>query len=114
MNKIFEEIDKFIKSPNRNQWIYTDEMSIYVRKSKRPLCGELIDFFDLATINVTCPGKGMFTKFINEFMKKYPDLNIYIESVLTARFQNFIYNKLKFKRYYMYEGCFYKLSENER
>ena len=112
MINIFDEIDKFIESPAKNQWIHSNEMYIYVRKSKRLIGTEYVDFFDLATINVNSPGKGVFTKFIDEFVKRYPDLNIYIESVLTERFRNFISCKLKFEKYPIYDNCFYKISEN--
>jgi hypothetical protein len=100
VDDILNQIDIFINSKQRNLWIGNDSIRIYIRKSKRIFKGQFYDFFDFASIEVENPGQGLFTKILKEFEKKYPDKNIFIESVLTERFANYIKNVLGFETQY--------------
>ena len=97
VDDILNKIDQFLNSQQRNMWIQNKAIKIYVRKSKRFFKGQMYDFFDFATIEVKKPGQGLFTQILNKFEEKYPDKNIFIESVLTDRFADYIKNKLGFE-----------------
>lgn len=97
VDDILNKIDQFLNSSQRNMWVQNKAIKIYVRKSKRFFKGQMYDFFDFATIEVKKPGQGLFTQILNKFEEKYPDKNIFIESVLTDRFADYIKNKLGFE-----------------
>lgn len=100
MEEIFVELEMFLKLPLRNKWIRSDVLKIYVRKSKRLLEGQHMDCIDLASMEVIEEenyGKGIFTKFLEEFMKRYSEHNIFVESILTKRFALF-FERHGFKR----------------
>jgi hypothetical protein len=47
---IADQLHNFLKTTfPKNIWISSDNISIYVRKSKRNVNGEFLDFLDLAT-----------------------------------------------------------------
>lgn len=95
--KIFSEIDKFLKGPERNKWISDGMVEIYIRKSKRFIEGKLQDFFDFATINIeeSIRGQKVFTNLLENFISKYPH-NIYVESILNPAVSH-ILKKFGFK-----------------
>lgn len=97
VDDILNKIDDFLLSPVKNTWIENDEIKIYVRKSKRYFKSQVFDFFDFATIDVENTGHGLFTQILKKFEEKYPEKNIFIESVLTERFADYIKNKLGFE-----------------
>lgn len=99
VDDILSQIDDFINSNQRSLWISNDAIKIYIRKSKRYYKGQILDFFDFATIEATETGQGLFTKILNEFEKTYPDKNIFIESVITDRFKDTIKNKWGFEEF---------------
>jgi hypothetical protein len=114
IDDILNQISNFLNSNLRNLWISNDEIEIFIRKSKRIFNGNTYDFFDFATINVTEPNNGLFTKILKKFEEKYPDKNIFIESVLTERFANYIKNVLKFEEETPnYSNNFYKIKSNK-
>ena len=90
--KIFESLNsmdilmKFINSNDRSKWIIIEgKMDVYIRKSKRSIDGELINFIDLANFNIPNDKnkrKGLFTRFLLECDKL--DMNLYIENVLNS------------------------------
>ena len=96
IDDILNKISIFLDSGLRNAWIDNDSIKIYIRKSKRVFKGNVYDFFDFANIEVTEPGTGLFTKILEKFEEIYPTKNIFIESVLTERFSNYIKNVLNF------------------
>ena len=97
VNNILDQISIFLNSNDNRRWIGNDAISIYIRKSKRSFNGQIYDFFDFATIETTKTGTGLFTQILKRFEEIYPDKNIYIESVLTDRFANYIKNVLGFE-----------------
>lgn len=97
VDDILNQISDFLKSNMKNTWIGNESISIYIRKSKRPYKNEMLDFFDFATIDVVETGNGLFTQIVKRFEELYPNMNIFIESVLTDRFASYIKNKLEFE-----------------
>lgn len=97
VDDILNQIAAFLKSNNNRTWIGNDAISIYIRKSKRSFKRQMYDFFDFASIDATETGTGLFTQILKKFEEIYPDKNIYIESVLTDRFANYIKNILGFE-----------------
>lgn len=97
VDEILNQISDFLKSNMKNTWIGNESISIYIRKSKRPYKNEMLDFFDFATIDVVETGNGLFTQIVKRFEELYPNMNIFIESVLTDRFASYIKNKLEFE-----------------
>jgi len=85
---IFKQLDLFLKSPSRNQWLHDDPenpiMSVYVRKSRRLINGSSKDFFDLASITIDEShwGQKIFQNFLKRLVSDYP-FNIYVESILS-------------------------------
>lgn len=113
VDDVLNKIDQFLNSPQKNMWIGNDEIKIYIRKSKRIFKGKMYDFFDFATIEVENTGQGLFTQILKKFEEKYPDKNIFIESVLTDRFADYIKNKLGFEEPEdNYNRNFYKIKNN--
>lgn len=103
MSTELSQIKTFLESPLTNTYISTKEMNLYVRKSKRFLEGKIYNCFDLARILVYEPnrGKGIFTKFYKELVSTYPEMNIFVESILNERFaERLKFLGLKEKRYY--------------
>lgn len=96
-DKIFSEIGKFLKGPERNKWISDGMVEIYIRKSKRFIEGKLQDFFDFSTINIeeSIRGQKVFTNLLENFISKYPH-NIYVESILNPAVSH-ILKKFGFK-----------------
>lgn len=85
------QLHKFLKSGQRNAWLFCDDKDVYVRRSHRihPETNQVLHCFDIANISVQAPGTGAFTRFFAE-LKRCLDRNefdaIYIESVQNADF----------------------------
>ena len=103
VNDFLVELDLFMKSNLRNQWILLDELKIYVRQSKRYHNKTTIDCLDLATIEIHKRGTGLFTMLLKAVLERYD--NVFIESILEKRFYNFLLKpEFGFEKY-MVEGC---------
>jgi hypothetical protein len=91
-----QEFKLFLSSNQKNAWIYFDEGSIYLRKSKRnnprPCSGientTFIDFIDLANVQMNTPRQGDFTRILNWLEQQ--ELNLMVESVLDAWFADWL------------------------
>jgi hypothetical protein len=69
--------------------------SLYVRKGRRYIDGQVVDkVFDIASIDVTKPGTGTFTRFLDRIP---PDYGIYVENVFPLYFRDKLL-KLGFKQ----------------
>ena len=77
--------DFILKSFPKNKWIINDEISLYVRKSKRLINGDMYNFLDLASIEIENKGQGILTQITKSIENKYPKLNLYVESILNKR-----------------------------
>jgi hypothetical protein len=87
---IIVQLREFLSKPfPRNKWISSDNISIYVRQSKRFINGEHLDFLDLATIDIDPMGEKIFINLLDRIEKEFHMYNIFIESILSDRFLNF-------------------------
>lgn len=118
MSDIYKEIKGFIRSPLRNGYITDDVFNIYVRKSRRAIQTkngrEIVRFFDIANITVRddVQGQGHFQKFLEQLFLKFPELNIYIECILSPIVVH-ICEKFEFTKDIVYSQDinYYKLSK---
>jgi hypothetical protein len=90
INEFMTMLDLFLKSKENRKWIVTDDVKIYVRKSKRYQNKQMYDCLDLASIEIGDTGKGLFTELFETILDKYKNKNIFVESILEKRFYNFI------------------------
>ena len=88
-------LDKFIKEvtvASRNFPInaYTrwGTLTVYVRVGPRYLDGTLYEHvIDIANVTADVPGKGAFTRLVQHLRSTYPTFSLYVECVLSARFE---------------------------
>jgi hypothetical protein len=65
--------------------------SLYVRLSARFIDDALFfPVFDVASLEVRNKGQGVFTRRIQQVRAKYPNLPIYVESVVNERFARYL------------------------
>ena len=87
-------IDKFLLDSSivsrMNQWIDTDELHLYIRKSERFLEGTWFTVIDIASITVSKPGKGYFKNLLAYIQKSCLDDGLYIESVVNPDLYRFL------------------------
>ncbi len=87
-------IDKFLLDsstvPRISQWIDTNELHLYIRKSKRFLEGRWVTVIDIASITVAKPGKGYFKNLLAYLQKSCLDNGLYIESVVNPDLYKFL------------------------
>lgn len=114
VDDIMIQISVFLNSKENRRWIVNDAIRIYVRKSKRIFHNNFYDFFDFASIEATETGTGLFTQIIKKFEERYPNKNIYIESVLSPRFAKYIETVLGFEKpdEINISSNFYKIKNN--
>ena len=96
--EIISEINDFLESDEKNKWITNECFHIYVRKSKRCVNKKFYDFFDIAHIEIYPNNEGIFSYFLNKIENTFM-VNIYVESILTKRFKNYLIEKKKFEPY---------------
>ncbi len=96
---IFIQLEQFMQSPLRNKWLEDDNIKVYVRKSQRNIGqNKLYSFLDLASFEVVEQNKGTFTNFLTELLRRYPNVNLYVESILNPKVEsilkkfNFVYH----------------------
>lgn len=104
-----QEIQMFILNEerwtNRNRWFEISKLKVYMRRGTHYIDEKFVQCIDVASVEVEedVRGEGRFTHFLEDLEafldKERPDLLIYVENVLEARFQDF------FKRRLNYEQC---------
>ena len=84
----------FVKSKLKVEWLYGDNMHIYVRKSQRFIKdsdnSKFEECLDIANIQVDDEhqGKGLFTSLLKSVVEDYSHMNIYIESIQNPAVQH--------------------------
>ncbi len=74
---------EFLDGSKPNAYVQHPGFSyLYVRSTQR--FG--VETIDLANLEAEVPGSGAFTQLVNHLRSAYPDLGIYVESVLNTRF----------------------------
>lgn len=83
--------------------------SLYVRVSQRYIDGRVLRMvIDLANIEAFKPGTGAFRNLVTHLRKTYPQATIYVEQVLSQRFQEGLL-RLGFTRRGDFEPSYYLL-----
>lgn len=84
---IEKQFDKFINEPslNKNKWLESESIIVYVRYRKRMIDSEFIYVIDIANVTVeSCKRrKGIFRNFMKH-VESY-NIPIYIESIMSPR-----------------------------
>ena len=90
MKHVGDRILTFIESNQKNTWLHSREIHIYIRNAHHRLDTTIEKTIDLATIEISekLRGKGKFTKLL-EYLEEQVNRPIYIENVLEERFQKF-------------------------
>jgi hypothetical protein len=97
----------------RREWLYGDDMEVYVRRSVPRLLNDRTrrQTLDIANVTVYNRGQGIFTAFLTEVHAINPWGVTYVESVLDERFGNFLLKQ----GFILHEGTlppsYYKISE---
>jgi GNAT superfamily N-acetyltransferase len=106
-----KEVDLFLLSGRRSQWLFYPFMKIYVRRGIR-IHGET---FDVASINVDEDeqGKGIFTAWLTELERHLEGkLPIYIENIQNARLVRFFKRRPGYRKVFIpgsdFDICFIK------
>lgn len=74
---------EFLDGSKPNAYVQHPGFSyLYVRSTQR--FG--VETIDLANLEADVPGNGAFTQLVKHLRSSYPDLGIYVESVLNTRF----------------------------
>jgi GNAT superfamily N-acetyltransferase len=85
MATITEQLDEFIASRLRNQWIGDEKMNVYVRRGRRVLIpdGWMFDMLDIAAVEVEPPfqRQGLWTRFLAYACQAHPWAATYLECV---------------------------------
>lgn len=89
-------LDSFIKKhtptfhfPNNAYVKEPGFKTLYVRVTRRYILGKVAHpVLDIAYVEAIKPGNGTFTGLVKKLQGKYPDLNIFVESVLNKRFRS--------------------------
>jgi len=89
------KLDEFIAPRLKDIWMFPRNQyvehpgwkSLYVRVSQRLVDHGMRTVIDLANIESDEPGRGAFRELVAHLRKTYPDFPIYVEQVLTPRFE---------------------------
>ena len=86
-------LEEFIKMGKQrrflsNEWVTAEGFSgLYVRFGQRYIDGERVkDVLDLSNMTAEVPGNGAFTRLLKFLREEHPELTLYVENVMTARF----------------------------
>jgi hypothetical protein len=109
---IIQEIKELLNSKNmfpRNKWILTDNVKLYIRKSKRFIENEMRDFLDISSVEVEPKGEKLFTNLLDRIEKEFSDKNIFVESILNDRLYEFLLKRGYLKTNDEFDKNLYKL-----
>ena len=85
---------------------HPDFSTLYVRVTTRYINNQYVKTIDLANLEAKNPGNGSFKKLVNYLLDKYPEYTLYVECVLTERFQKGLI-KMGFTKISYYTDCYY-------
>lgn len=87
---MIEDIKKLLVKGRGNVWLYGPNISVYVRVSRRYL--DMMgydDVLDISNVSAEVTGMGTFTALIDKIEAECGANAIYIENVMTHRFEGF-------------------------
>jgi hypothetical protein len=78
-------ITEFVAGPRRAQWVYADELHVYLRKSHRyvPTYDRMFKVIDIADITVTNPRQGTFKALLAFLQDEVCEEGVFVECVLS-------------------------------
>lgn len=79
--RVIEQLKEFLVGHEYNAWLYSEEISVYVRKGYHPLNDKGEYTLDIASVEVHWKRKGIWTQFIKEVCELNPYTATYIENV---------------------------------
>lgn len=86
-------------------------LTIYVRVGPRYLDGVRYEHvIDIANVTADVPGKGEFTRLVQHLRSTYPTFSLYVECVLSARFETGL-ERLGFVPTEGHPHCFHMLGD---
>lgn len=88
---------QFSESDRKNEWLHFEDLSIYVRNAVHALDGKLVETLDLASIEFRDQEQGHFTNVLG-FLEEHCKKVIYVENVISPRFQNFFERRTGWER----------------
>lgn len=87
-------MEKFLASPNRNQWLATPQMEVYVRKGMHMVNRHMYFFIDLASMTVKeeMQSQGLFKQTLELFKQLCGTTyqGVYLENVLNPRLAQYL------------------------
>jgi hypothetical protein len=89
-------IDAFIQDRPSNpcfhhsRWITSSEIQLYMRSGFHMANGRAYRFLDIASIDVTRPGHGLFTEILEYCQAVTPYAGVFVESILNERLMKHI------------------------
>ncbi len=91
----YPTIEEFIgdwgKFPNNKHVSHEDWETFYLRRGPRFVRGVRYErVIDLANIEAKNPGTGAFTRLVKHLRDTYPDIGLYVESVMNRRFKEYL------------------------
>lgn len=100
-----------------NRWFEIDNLNIYLRVTKRVInTPEFIATIDIASVTAISEeymGQGRFTNLLSHIENTYPNICIYVESVLNEWFLNFLISRgYKLVDNTNLTPCVYQLNRN--
>lgn len=115
--KYKKEIEEFLHSPVKNQWLEFDDIEIYVRKSKRLLDGKYVNALDMASANVPehLWGRGIYSLVSNSIEQVARENNLYVykENVLDKNLRESLKRDDNYKQVKELDPpCYYKKPED--
>lgn len=76
----FDELDYMVEHQHGNRWLRFENMSCYIRVSRRAIGGKFVVCIQLANLGTDTPRQGTFTRLVKA-LQCY-DLPLYLENVL--------------------------------
>lgn len=117
--KAIQLLAKFIKKNNNktthcvNEWLYGEDMEVYVRRSRRLFNNDSYDMcLDIANIHVYEKGQGIFTAFLEEAHYLNPWVVTFVENVLNPRLCDFLLRQGFICKEHSIPASFYKTKEH--
>ena len=87
---VIDKLKIFLNGKDRNIWIRTDTLQVYVRKGNHLINDKLVTTLDIANIEVKNKNKGIGTKFINNAHSSHNFEVTFIENILNERFCKYL------------------------
>lgn len=115
--KYKKEIEEFLHSPVKNQWLVFNDIEIYVRKSKRLLDGKYVNALDMASASVPehLWGRGIYSLVSNSIEQVARENNLYVykENVLDKNLRESLKRDDNYKQIKeLNPPCYYKKPED--